>query len=125
MTTTTEPRAKTTVELWKDGGWTRWTAHFADADQALAYIARRNEGLDVLDRERVNIDPLFFDPQLNWAGDVVVETFPPAGPLTPSQLRLMDYLNPTCHHGMSADLCMDPYGDNHWGTMDQEMARGW
>jgi hypothetical protein len=35
-------------------------------------------------------------------------------------------LYPQCHHGMSADLCMDPYGDNHFGTREQEMAReGW
>src|SRR6185312_12770085 len=125
MTTTAEPRAKTTVELWKDGGWTRWTAQFADADQVIAYLDRRNAGLDVLDRNRVNVDPIYFDGQNVWPEEVVVETFPPTGPLTPSQLRLMAYLFPQCHHGMDASLCMDPYGDNHFGSLEQEMAMGW
>lgn len=119
---TAEPKAQTAVTLWKDGGWTRWTARFADADQVVAYVERRNEGLDVLDRERVNIDPLYFDPQVNWPEDVVVETFPPAGPWTPSQLRLMDYLFPQCEHQMSAELCMGP---DHFMSADQERAMGW
>jgi len=122
MTPTAEPRANTTVVLWKDGGWTRWTAHFADADQVIAYLDRRNAGLDVLDRNRVNVDPIYFDGQANWPEDIVVETFPPAGPLTPSQLRLLDYLNPTCEHGMSAVLCMGPM---HYPSREQEMAMGW
>lgn len=33
-------------------------------------------------------------------------------------------LYPQCHHAMSLDLCMDPYGPNHFGTRDQELA-GW
>ena len=126
MTTiTAEPTSKTTVELWKDGGWTRWVAHFATADQAIAYVQGRNEGVDVLDRSRVNIDPMIRDDR-DWIGDPkIVTTFPEAGPLTPDQIRLMEYLFPQCHHGMDATLCMDPYGPNHWGTMEQEMARGW
>lgn len=122
MTTTAEPKAKTTVTFWKHGGWTRWTAHFADADQVLAYLDRRNAGLDVLDRERVNVEELIVEDELT--GREVSGTFI-GGPLTPSQLRLYDHLYPTCHHGMDATMCMDPYGDNHWGTMEQEMARGW
>lgn len=34
-------------------------------------------------------------------------------------------LYPTCDHGMDASLCMDPYGPNHFGTLDQELAHGW
>lgn len=34
-------------------------------------------------------------------------------------------LHPICHHGMSAHLCMDPYGEHHFGTREQEMACGW
>lgn len=30
----------------------------------------------------------------------------------------------TCHHGMSADLCMDPVGPHHFGTREWEMANG-
>lgn len=122
---TAEPTSKTKVTLWTDGGWTRWTCHFATCDQVIAYVKRRNEGLDVLDRSRVNVDPIVFDSQVNWPEDIVVTTFPEVGPFTPDQLRLLDYLCPTCHHGMSAELCMDPVGDNHWGSMADEMARGW
>lgn len=31
-------------------------------------------------------------------------------------------LYPLCHHGLSADLCMDPIGDHHYGTREWEMA---
>lgn len=36
-----------------------------------------------------------------------------------------DALYPQCHHGLSLDLCMDPYGDAHFGTREQELAQGW
>lgn len=40
--------------------------------------------------------------------------------------ELADTLYPTCHHGLSADLCMDPYGPHHYGTREWEMANeGW
>lgn len=39
--------------------------------------------------------------------------------------RLYDALYPQCHHGLGLDLCMDPYGDNHFGTREQELAAGW
>jgi hypothetical protein len=35
---------------------------------------------------------------------------------------LWDVQHPQCHHGMAADLCMDPYGDAHFGTREQEMS---
>ena len=120
--TTTEPASKTTVTLWKDGGWTRWTAHFATADQAIAYVERRNAGVDVLDHARVNLEEVVFDSQVNWPEDIVATTFPATGPLTPDQLRLMSYLYPQCEHGMSADLCMGP---GHFMSREQEMAMGW
>jgi hypothetical protein len=31
-------------------------------------------------------------------------------------------VNPICHHGMSASLCMDPVGEHHFGTREWEMA---
>lgn len=34
-------------------------------------------------------------------------------------------LHPHCHHGMALDLCMDPVGEHHFGTLEQEMANGW
>lgn len=38
---------------------------------------------------------------------------------------LAEALYPVCHHGLSLDLCMDPYGQEHFGTRDQELAAGW
>lgn len=54
----------------------------------------------------------------NEAGDAPFsyETFP----------ELATTLYPQCHHGMSAELCMDPYGEHHFGTCEQERAQfGW
>lgn len=43
--------------------------------------------------------------------------------------KVLDVLYPTCHHGMSASLCMDPVGPHHYGTYEQErqdaLAGGW
>lgn len=30
----------------------------------------------------------------------------------------------TCHHGMNATLCLDPYGPHHFGTREWEIAMG-
>jgi len=45
-------------------------------------------------------------------------------PVPETWTRTLDVLYPTCHHGLSADLCMDPVGDHHWGTREWEMAQG-
>jgi hypothetical protein len=39
--------------------------------------------------------------------------------------ELAEVLYPTCHHGLDARLCMDPVGDGHFGTLEQELANGW
>lgn len=36
--------------------------------------------------------------------------------------ELIDFLYPTCEHGMSADLC---HGPDHFMSADQERAMGW
>lgn len=36
--------------------------------------------------------------------------------------RMAAKVNPICHHGMSANLCMDPIGEHHFGTREWEMA---
>lgn len=36
-----------------------------------------------------------------------------------------DALYPQCHHGLALELCMDPYGDHHFGTREQELTQGW
>lgn len=39
--------------------------------------------------------------------------------------RMADVLHPQCHHGLALENCMDPYGDAHFGTREQELANGW
>lgn len=39
--------------------------------------------------------------------------------------RMEEMLFPTCHHGLALELCMDPVGQNHFGTLAQEQAMGW
>lgn len=39
--------------------------------------------------------------------------------------RMAAKVHPICHHGMSEDLCMDPIGEYHFGTREQEMAYSW
>lgn len=109
----TAPIATSTyVELWKDGGWTRWYATFSSPEQLLAWLEQRNAGLDVLDRSRVNADPVYAEDERDLReGVVVIETFPRVGPLTEGQEALMEYFNPTCEHGLSAQLC---YGPMHY-----------
>jgi hypothetical protein len=46
-------------------------------------------------------------------------------PVAPKFAIVLRHLYPTCHHGLSLDLCMDAYGDNHFGTREQEMANTW
>jgi hypothetical protein len=47
---------------------------------------------------------------------------PAEQPVPETWTRTLENLYPTCHHGLSADLCMDPYGDHHFGTIEQELA---
>jgi hypothetical protein len=39
--------------------------------------------------------------------------------------ELVELLYPTCHHGLDLHLCMDPFGEEHFGTREQELANGW
>jgi len=88
-----------TLQVWGQGISYEVTFEGPQAeDRALAYMSAR-KGLhfgDVFDR------PFSYD------------AFP----------RVADALHPTCHHGLSLDLCMDPYGDAHFGTREQELANG-
>lgn len=124
MPATAEPKAKTSVILWTNGGWQRCLAHFNDAGDVIAYFERKrqafmdeNPGALYFDG---GIEELVFDARANWPEDVVLTTFPETGPFTPSQFRLMEYLHPTCEHGMSAELCMGP---DHFMTREQEIQR--
>lgn len=75
-----------------------YRATFSDEDQAIAFLERKH------DRNHtwweLNDQPL---PR-TWE-------------------KLLAYLYPTCHHGMSADLCMDPIGPHHFGTREWEIAQ--
>lgn len=86
-----------TLEVWGQNVSYEVTFVGRDAeDRALAYMSAR-KGLhfdDVYDR------PFSY------------EAFP----------LMAEALHPTCHHGLSLQLCMDPYGDAHFGTREQELA---
>jgi hypothetical protein len=93
-----------------------YTARFANGDQAVEFIQQRlpsspTYALDLAAYPYGN--HAFYELE----DDPVI---PPVGPVNQDVLRLLDVLYPTCHHGMSADLCLDPIGPNHWGTAEQE-----
>jgi hypothetical protein len=57
----------------------------------------------------------------NW--DEIKDVFYPGSGSVPSTwYDLLDYLYPTCEHGMSADLC---YGPDHYMSAAQEAAMDW
>ncbi len=82
------------LEVRTQGGWHRFTATFVNEGQACWYVLTRG----VRDR--------------SYEADIDPAEFP----------RLADLLYPTCHHGMDAGLCMDPLGENHFGTREWELA---
>lgn len=93
---------KVTLECWTQGGYHRFPVTFygpkAEAN-ALAYIDRK-----------VAAGDFGYDEDQDQPVDY--DTMP----------DLYAKIYPTCHHGMDAHLCMDPIGQNHWGTREQEMA---
>jgi len=98
-----EPQASATsitLEVWGQGVAYEVTFEGPQAqDRALAYVSARKalHFGDVYDR------PFSY------------EAFP----------AMADLLHPMCHHTMSLSQCMDPYGPNHFGTREQELANGW
>jgi hypothetical protein len=82
----------------------QYSATFVSDDVAAQFVSRK--------RNQVNVA-------------FVAETAaidPEVAPVPETWTKTLDVLYPTCHHGLSAELCMDPYGDNHWGTIEQELA---
>jgi hypothetical protein len=101
-----------TLLAWKHGGWTKWMVTFSSITQALDYIGRK---------QAANAEhPLEFHEHYSF-DELEDHPIVPFGPLEPAMLKLLEILRPTCHHGLSLTICMDPYGDNHWGTREQEM----
>lgn len=100
--------SRVALEVRTDGGWHRFTVRFANTAQAVAYIKAHG------DRNFSEIE----DEQL------ITES---AGmfPLTQGMHELLGILYPTCHHGMDATMCLDPYGPHHWGTAEWERAMDW
>jgi len=89
-----------TLEVWDSTLSYRVVFEGADAEEwALAYMAAR--------------------PSLHFTEAPEAPNHLPAFP------GLAAKLYPTCHHGLALDLCMDPYGENHFGTREQELAQGW
>lgn len=123
MTHTAEPATVITLDAAYDGGWSPFVIT-GTADQILAYVSRVNAewkrglrgsagyiNLDERVDDGITIGGLLTD-------STVVPTFA-FGPLTPGDYRLLDYLYPTCEHGMSATSC---YGPDHFMSREQEMA---
>ena len=79
------------------GGWHRFTAVFSTEAQAIGYASARTSTHIIDEIEDAPIDP--------------------------KHAALLDYLYPTCHHGLSLSLCGDPYGPHHFGTYEDERAR--
>jgi hypothetical protein len=80
-----------------DGGYHRYTVSFSTEEQALNWITARRSSHNVYEVPGQEI------PE-DWT-------------------RVLDLLYPTCHHGLDGRACMDPVGDAHWGTAEQE--RDW
>ena len=98
--------AQVKMEIVKDGGWKLIPVVFASARQAIEWMDSHDAMATWLHETE--------DRQITEPGRI--------GPFTADELELHERLYPTCHHGMSAELCMDPVGDNHWGTIEQELA---
>jgi hypothetical protein len=73
---------------------TGYTVEFSTEAQAVTFAQRKRSTCVVSERE---------DSPLDGFTDLLMELYP------------------TCHHGMDAQMCMDPVGDNHWGTCEQEL----
>jgi hypothetical protein len=76
------------------GGYHHFTVSFHTEDQALAFVGPR---LSTHNFDQIDGHPI---PE-GWD-------------------RLNDLLYPVCHHGLSAQMCMDPVGDHHFGTAEWE-----
>jgi hypothetical protein len=107
--------AQVTLELVAQGGWVRCDVTFPHAGIALDTIKRWKAEDEAAGRDYSGI----------WAeetDELRVYTPGRVGPLSKGEFDLLDHLYPQCHHGLSAQLCGDPYGDNHWGSYEQEKA---
>jgi hypothetical protein len=88
------------LDVATEGGWHHFTVGFSTEAQAVKYIQDHISTHIVSEIEDEPVD-LSLYPALN------------------------DALYPQCHHHMSASMCMDPYGENHFGTREQELQQGW
>ena len=118
-----ERNAQIRIGAWRHGGWTRWTVTFANPEQLLAYIERklafnRAEGNEWNFNSHFSFEEL--EDEENEYGHRI-RPLVPFGPIEETILKVLEILYPQCHHGMDASLCMDPYGENHFGTREQEL----
>lgn len=87
----------TKLEVSTQGGYHRFTVSFSTEAQALAYVGARRKTHNVYEIE--------------------------SSPIPSDWTKLISLLYPTCHHGMSLDLCGDPVGPHHFGTYEDERRR--
>lgn len=83
------------LDVATQGGYHHFTVKFATEAQAIKYIVDHASDRNVTEIEDEPVD---------------LDRFP----------ELNKVLYPTCHHGLSAQMCMDPIGDCHFGTYEQE-----
>jgi hypothetical protein len=94
----TTDRAEIQFKASADGGYNWYDVSFTREEDALAWYDRKGA------TQSMEIDP-----------DEIPESWE----------AFYNRAFPTCHHGLDGRSCMDPYGDGHFGTREQEMAQGW
>jgi hypothetical protein len=107
--------AQVRLGLVAQGGWQRCDIAFPNAAVALATLRRWRAEDEAAGHPYSQV----------WAEETEeLQVYPKdrVGPLTEDEIALLDFLYPSCEHGLSADLCMGP---NHYPTADQERAMGW
>lgn len=85
------------LDVTGEDGSHHYTVSFYTEDQALAYITPK-------------IKTHCFDQRAEC-------------PIPMDWARVHGLLYPTCHHGLSLQMCMDPVGEHHFGTADWERAQ--
>lgn len=107
--------ADVTLTFVAQGGWVQCAVTFPSAEVALATLKRWHA-------EDIAAGHGYSQVWAQEDEDSQVYPSDRIGPVSKGEFDLLDYLYPTCHHGMDLQLCMDPYGPHHWGTMEQELA---
>lgn len=110
------------IMAWRHGGWTKWIVECATPAQLLAYIERKLAFNDADTEMNFSAHYGFeeIEDENEWGDRIRVLV--PFGPIEEDVLKILQVLYPQCRHGMDASMCMDPDGEHHFGTYEQELA---